>query len=276
MAISLAAMGSPANGDLAERVTVPFALEDGHMFVSVFVNGKGPFRFAFDTGASGVGRADHSLADALSLPSVAEAANWDGIKVQSADVVSVESLRLGSVERRNVELISRDFNSGRKPGLQPIMGIIARDFFADRLVTIDYPARTIRFSDGGLRPGDPGVTAYSGSLSVPVCFAAGCFPARVDTGSSRTLVIPKELLRKLAATEPVPIGEALRTNSVANLYEMTLQEPVRVAGVTATNQKVLYAEPSDSVIVVGSDFLKDYVLTVDQRHGLLKISMPGD
>jgi predicted aspartyl protease len=277
MAIALAAGASAPDirGDGAEDAfSIPFELDHGHIFVSAFVNGQGPFRFAFDTGASGMGRADSSLAAELSLPKLDETANSDGINVKIADVVAVDSLRLGKLEKRNVELLSRDYNKGRKPGLQPIKGIIARDFFADRLVTIDYPARAIRFSRGKLRPNDPGVTAFAGSLSIPVCFSAGCFPAKVDTGSSRTIVVPKDLVPKLSASEPVPIGRGMRTNSVATLWEMTLHEPARVAGITAINQKVLYAEPSDSVIVIGSDFLKDYVLTVDQRNHLLRLEMP--
>jgi predicted aspartyl protease len=279
MAIALSAAAPQAGSpDVAreETFSVPFELDGGHIFVDAYVNGTGPFRFAFDTGASGTGRADSSLAAALSLPKVNQTENSDGIKVETADVVSVGSLRLGGLEKHNVELLSRDYNKGRKPGLQPIMGIIARDFFADRLITIDYPAHTMRFSNGTLRPSDPGVTAYSGSFVIPVCFAAGCYPGKVDTGSSRSLVVPKELIPKLSASQPVPIGQGLRTNSVATLYEMMLHEPVHVAGVTATNQKVLYAEPSDSVIVIGSEFLKDYVLTIDQQHHLLRISMPGN
>lgn len=254
--------------------SVPFVLDHGHIFVSAFVNGQGPFRFGFDTGASGIGRADASLSSALSLPKAGQAANSDGIKVETADLVSVQSLRLGELEKRNVELISRDFNKGRNPGLQPIMGIIARDFFADELVTIDYPARRISFSRGELEPGEPGVVQYGSSFTVPVCFSSGCYPGKIDTGSSRGFVVPKELVPKLSAGEPAPVGQGLRSNGVATLYEMTLNEPVQVAGVTATNQKLLYADPSDEVIVIGTEFLKDYVLTIDQRHHLLKISMP--
>lgn len=257
-----------------EPISIPFELDHGHIFVSAFVNGRGPFRFGFDTGASGIGRADSSLATALSLPKVDQAANSDGVKVDASDVVAVQSLRLGELEKHKVELISRDYNAGRNPGLQPIMGIIARDFFADELVTIDYPARQISFSRGHLKPGDAGVVAYGASFTVPVCFASGCYPGKIDTGSSRSFVVPKDLVTRLSASEPKPIGQGLRTNGVATLYELTLNEPVHVGGVTATNQKVLYAEPSGPVIVIGTEFLKDYVLTIDQEAHLLKISMP--
>ncbi len=49
---------------------VRFELHKGHLYVDAFVNGRGPFLFGFDTGASGMGRADSSLAAALSLPKV--------------------------------------------------------------------------------------------------------------------------------------------------------------------------------------------------------------
>jgi len=275
MGIALTA-AAPNPGSPSEMTTsIPFELDHGHIFVDAFVNGRGPFRFGFDTGASGMGRADRSLAAALSLPKVDETANSDGAKTATADVVAVESLRLGDLEQRNVQLISRDYNAGRSPGLQPIMGIIARDFFADRLVTIDYPAREITFSRGQLRLGEPGVVAYGASFTVPVCFASGCYPGKIDTGSSRSFVVPKDLVPKLSASEPAAIGQGLRTNGVATLYEMTLNEPVHIAGITATHQKILYAEPSGDTIVIGTEFLKDYVLTIDQQNRLLKISMPA-
>jgi hypothetical protein len=72
----------------------------------------------------------------------------------------------------------------------------------------------------------------------------------------------------------VLIGEAMRTNSAARLYEMSLREPVRISGLTVTGQKVLYADPSDKFINVGSDFLKDYILTIDQARQLLSIRRP--
>lgn len=275
MAIALTAAAQNPSSPSDMTASIPFELDHGHLFVDAFVNGRGPFRFGFDTGASGMGRADSSLTAALSLPKVDEAANSDGIKDETADLVAVESLRLGDLKKRDVQLISRDYNKGRKPGLQPIMGIIAREFFADELVTIDYPAREITFSRGRLESGDPGVVAYGSGFTIPICFASGCYPGKIDTGSSRSFVVPKELVPKLSASEPVAIGQGLRTNGVATLYEMTLNEPVHVAGVTATNQKALYADPSDAVILIGTDFLKDYVLTIDQQHNLLKLSMPG-
>jgi hypothetical protein len=263
----------PASGG-SNSSAVPFELDHGHIFVIAWVNGKGPYRFGFDTGASGMGRVDSSLTAELSLPPAGQATTSDGVRTATADLVAVESLRVGNLEKRGLSLLSRDYNRGRKAGLQPIQGIVARDFFADRLVTIDYPAHLIRFAEGSLDPKAAGVVAYGPSFTISVCFDSGCYPAKVDTGSSRAIVIPKDLATKVIAGPAVPIGRGIRTNSSGTLYEMKLNEPVKVGGVTAAVDKLIYADPSEDVINVGSDFLKDYVLTIDQRHQLLRISRP--
>jgi Aspartyl protease len=263
-----------AEARLAKSSTVPFELYRGHIYVTAFVNGKGPYRFVFDTGASGMGRADRRLVSELSLRKVGEEQNSDGINVAAIDVVSADSIRLGSVEKRRVRLLSRDYNLHRKPTEAPLMGIIGRDFYRDRLLTIDYPKRTIRFSDGALKPGDPGVVAYKPSFRIPVCFAVGCYDGKVDSGSNESIIIPKALVGRVSAAPPVHVGSGTSANTVFEMYEMQLAEPVHVSGVTAPNPKVLYSDPSDETINIGSDFLKDYVLTIDQRHHLLKISRP--
>lgn len=268
----LAAMALGGAAEPQQQPAVPFELYKGHIFVSVFVNGQGPYLFGFDTGASGMGRVDSTLTSQLALPKVGEEANSDGIRTVTTDVVQVDRVTLGDVEKHGLRLLARDYNHGRKD--HAIAGIIGRDFFADRLVTIDYPHKRISFAKGSLNAGDPRVVAYGGSFVIAVCFASGCYPAKVDTGSSRSIVIPKNLVAKISASPPRPIGQAARTNSMATLYEMTLEEPVRVGGITAAGQTVLYAEPSDAMINVGSDFLKDYVLTIDQQHKLLKIDRP--
>lgn len=256
----------------AQPFEIPFELDHGHIFVSAYVNGAGPERFGFDTGASGIGRVDAQLTARLALPKAGEGETSDSVTTATADLVSVGSLRLGGIEKRDVKLLSRDYNGGKKA--DPIMGIIARDFFAGWTVAIDYPAKTIRFDHRALRAGEPGVVAYGGSFAIPVCFAAGCFPAKIDTGSSRGIVLPKDIVAKLSLGTPVKLGEAKRTNGSVTLYETDLREPIEIAGIRVTGQKALYADPSGNFIVIGSDFLKNYILTIDQKQHLLSIRRP--
>jgi hypothetical protein len=274
LALSAGSQARPADS-AARPFAVPFELYKGHIYISAFVNGKGPYRFIFDTGASGMGRADRRLVSELGLQTVRQVQNSDGINTSAMIVVAADSLRVGNLDKHRVELPSRDYNIHRKAGEAPVMGLIGRDFYRDRLLTIDYPARTISFSNGRLKPKGKGVVAYKPSFAIPVCFSIGCFDGKVDSGSSRSIIITKDLVGRIPATPPTHVGSGTSANTDFELYEMTLSQPVRVSGVTAAAQKVLYSEPSDDTINVGSDFLKDYVLTIDQRHGLLRISSPA-
>lgn len=259
---------------LGRSSSIPFEFDRGHIFVQAYVNGKGPYRFGFDTGASGMGRADVRLTGELTLPKVGEEQNSDGIKTVTTDVVQATSLRLGPVEKRGVQLLSRDYN-GSKRTPPYLMGIIGRDFFADELVTIDYPHHRLKFALGRLKVGSPGVVSYGVGFTIPVCLKSNCYEGKVDTGSSMSLVLPKDLALAMASGAPTHVGTGRRTNSTSELYEVELNQPVTVAGLTAPHVKVLYADPSDDSINVGSDFLKDYVLTIDQRHHLLRINRPS-
>ena len=90
----------------------------------------------------------------------------------------------------------------------------------------------------------------------------GCFDGQVDSGSNRSLIIPKALVGNSQTSAPVSIGSGTSANTVFELYEMELSQPVRISDVTAASQKILYSDPSDDTINIGSDFLKDYVLTM--------------
>ena len=269
------ALAAPAPA-AATQGAVPFDLTNGRIYVQAFVNGKGPYRFGFDTGASGIGRADTRLASELGLARAGETEHSDGVAVTTSDVVTVDSVTLGPLTARNAELVSRDYNKRLKPGEAPMMGIIGRDFFAGKTVAIDYPARTIRFTDARLDPGEPGVVRYGPSFAIPVCFASLCRQGKVDTGSNRGLVVPKDLAETIADGPPTALGGAARTNSSVSLYEVKVRGPVTVGAISAKVDRVLYAEPSTDTVNVGTDFLKDYVLTIDSRSELLRLEPAGN
>jgi len=252
---------------------VPFELRGGHIFVQAYVNGKGPYLFGFDTGASGMGRADTRLTQELSLAKVGEEQNSDGIKTVTTDVVAVDRLRLGPIMKRNVRLLSRNYNgSSKSPPF--LMGIIGRDFFADWLLTIDYPNQRLAFSRGRLNPRNRDVVRYGPGFRIPVCIGTTCVDGKLDTGSSLSLVFPKALALSNASGPATPMGTGRRMNSVTELFQVELRAPVTVAGALAKNRTVMFADRSETTVNVGSTFLKDYVVTIDQRHQLLRISRP--
>jgi hypothetical protein len=89
------------------------------------------------------------------------------------------------------------------------------------------------------------------------------------------LVLPKSIMPLVAKDKPVESGTVRRANTILKTFDFNLKEPVTVSGITANSLKAAYIEPSDDVINIGSNFLKDYVLSIDQRNKLLRIAKPN-
>lgn len=94
---------------------VPFETIDGRIYVQATVNGRGPFRFAIDTGASGLGRVDSSLVATLGLTLRPPIPNSDGVTTAEADTTMVDSIDVGGLSRRDLRVITRDYNSRMSP-----------------------------------------------------------------------------------------------------------------------------------------------------------------
>lgn len=249
----------------------PFEMVDGRIYVQVRVNGAGPYRFMFDTGASGMGRADTRLVRELSIPVVGTTTNSDGVNTAQIDLVRLESLSLGGMTRENVEVLSRDYH--RDGETISISGIVGRDFFGDGLLVIDYPARMLVFTRSSLRSGDAGVLAYREGFRVPVTIGAETVEGRLDTGSNLTMHLPRSLYDRVGADPLVRAGEGRRANTVFQLYSTRLHGPVRIGAVSAGGISVMVSDRAP-FLNIGAGFLKDYVVALDQRSQLVALCPP--
>src|SRR5271155_1042110 len=81
------------------RLTAPIELTHGRPFVTVKVNGKGPFRFIIDTGTGAEAFVSGELADELNLPVVGQVHLSDPSKQggQRAPIVLIQSLEVAGV-----------------------------------------------------------------------------------------------------------------------------------------------------------------------------------
>ena len=79
---------------------------------------------------------------------------------------------------------TRDYASRAKPGAA-FSGIVAREFFADGLLVIDYPRRTLSFSRKlALSPAAPGSLAYERAFRVPIAIGELQVEGNLDTGAN--------------------------------------------------------------------------------------------
>jgi membrane-associated protease RseP (regulator of RpoE activity) len=139
---------------VAKAVTVPFELlRTGHMTVQVKVNGKGPYKLIFDTGApitllNNKIAKEAGLLKGMARPLFAPFGSMGDVKVKELQVGDQKAADVTAIvmDHPTVEAISRAFG--------PIDGIVGFPFFARFKMTLDYQAKTMTFVPNGFKPPD--------------------------------------------------------------------------------------------------------------------------
>ena len=256
-------------------VDVPMLSRGPMPAVEVMVNGKGPFLFAIDTGASGQGRIDSSLVEKLALPQVGEARGSDGSgnNAQSMKVVQVETLTLGNLEFKNLNMPSRDYNLS--PSLPHIDGILGFNLFADYLLTLDYAAKRVRVEKGQLPETDgKEILSFENNRVPTVELQVGDakLKAHIDSGNTAgAFMLPASLAEKLSfASPPITVGKARTVSSEIEIKEGRLKGSIRLGRFEFPEPTVSYPAVSENGNI-GSRALQDFALTFDQKNLRVKL-----
>ena len=98
---------SPAESEKPAAYTAPLELIHDKPYVSVMVNGRGPFRFLIDTGTGAEALVSTELADELALPVVGHARLIDpsGKGQQRSDILQIHSLQVAGAEFAEIKAI---------------------------------------------------------------------------------------------------------------------------------------------------------------------------
>lgn len=256
-----------ALAQLAED-TVPFTLVGGRPHVKAYVNGQGPFDFALDTGAEGIGRADSLLADMLALPVAGTEEMTDGVTTRTQITVRVDSLRFGSLTIAGAELPSRNYGL-HSVGDAPLMGILGRGFFAEHTVTIDYARAEIRISSAPLDPADAHTVAYERPFRVPIRLGDQDRVANVDTGFNEGLHVPLADTVHLELESWVA-GEGSTTQNRLVVHRGRVTTPVVVAGTRIDPLEVAFTGQIPH-LMLGYAVLRNFSVSFDQRSRLIRL-----
>jgi membrane-associated protease RseP (regulator of RpoE activity) len=150
---------APKADATAKATVVPFELlPSGHMAVMVKVNGEGPYRLIFDTGAP-ITLLDNKIAKAAGLlkdvpePLFTFFGSKGEVKVKELQVggQKVPDMTAIVMDHPTVEAISKAFE--KKLG-GPIDGIVGFPFFSRFKMTLDYQAKTMTLLPNGFKPPD--------------------------------------------------------------------------------------------------------------------------
>ena len=253
---------------------LPFELVDGRIYVEATVNRRGPYRFAVDTGASGIGRADARLAAALGLRANGQEANSDVVRTTQSDTGRLEAIALGGLVRRDVEVIARDYAS-RLSAAQRFDGILGREFFGDGLLVIDYPNRQLAFTTARALPPDArGGLAYERPFRVPVSIDGVQATAHLDTGANVTAVVPMSLYQRLEAGPLQAAAPGRLTNGNIDASRATLAGPLVMGGARLAELEVRVSEKFPELLI-GAHALQGHVLAIDQRSRVVALCPPA-
>jgi hypothetical protein len=138
-----------------KKFVVPFELiKTQHMVVNVKINGKGPYRLVFDTGAP----------DSLISNKVAKEANVFPKDFKkplfavfgSMGQIKINELELGDLKAENISCMVLDHPTVAAIAkfVGPIEGILGFTFYARYKMSIDYEKKLITFEPNNYEPGD--------------------------------------------------------------------------------------------------------------------------
>lgn len=262
-----------------DREIIPIKIIDGHIYLDIKVNGRGPYLFLLDTGASGDGRIDLALKNELDLKVTGQTIIEDGNsrKAHIVDKVEVASIEIGSVTFKNLNVISRDYNKGSRLTQKKIKGIIGFNLFSDLLLTIDYPNSRLIIEKGYLKPEDANTSKYNCGENglrclVPITLGKLEIEVNLDTGNQGGFTLPGHYLKKVRkASRPQITGFAETVTGQYDLYEVELIDPILIGGHYISNYKAHFARHWRSPNI-GYKILKQFSITFDQKNHLLKFT----
>ncbi len=276
--VLVAALAAPAQTDPgAGAFELDMKMRGAMPAVEVRVNGEGPFLFAIDTGAAGKGRVDASLVRKLGLEVVGEARGGDGSgKSSPMTIARVEYLELGPLVFESLDLPSRDYNTG---GLAHIDGILGFELFAEGVLTLDFPAKKVRYARGAKLP-EPDEKQVLALVEGPVAMleltiGGKKVRAHLDSGNLvGRFVLPSELVATLTIVgEPRAVGKAHTVSGETDLLQAAIRETIAIGQFEFANESVTYPSPGPEVNV-GASLLGGFRVSFDQPSRRVRFERP--
>ena len=268
-------------GGVASTVVarVPMQIRGSRTFVNVMINGKGPFAFGWDTGASGRAWVTRALVDSLNLPIVDTlvVSDGSGVKGRNTDAVRIETIALGnlSFDQMIAPVLEGDPRGG---GGDEVYGILGFELFEEHVVTFDYPQRELRvISERLAEPDGKRVLSYrleQGLPHIQIDIAGLRVDASIDSGNIGGILLPFSLADRVPLR--APLSRAGRVASAFNqfdLFRSELDGNVHIGEATIARPVVFF---SDLVRLpnIGRDVIRSFALTFDQPNMRVQFRPP--
>jgi len=172
------------------ETSVPFRLIDNHVYLDVMLDGKGPYRFIFDTGGQNV--IDPAVARELGAGAVGGIQGGGvGASTEQVRFARVASLRVGKAELRDQVFAVLPVRAGFGiSGSAAVDGLIGWEVLARFETTFDYGSDrvTLRTPGNAPLPGKPIHLVFGGTQpQVPCTIDSVATVCAIDTGSRSSI-----------------------------------------------------------------------------------------
>lgn len=244
--------------------TVPLDLTTGRPVLQAQINGRGPYAMIFDTGAGTTVLLD-SLEQELGLTVLGNTpigSPLGGGEPPMGDIVSLDLVAIGGVERRGLQAVSID------DSVVPLRarGVLGPATFPDQIVEIDLSGGTMWIGSAPRRP----VTHWNrigrgDKFEATITIAGVAIPAHIDSGSPGTITLPTRFAAKLPLSAPLRESSGLRTIDATRIVSIA---PLGVAAdISGTPVRLDVANFADlQTAVIGSKALAGFTLVMDYAN----------
>lgn len=207
--LGLAPVATVFASDSPIAATTALEMNQGRPIVQLMVNGKGPYPFILDTGASGL-IVSKQLVDELGLQVIGTEKSRSPIGEEDVDVdvVTVDSISLAGKQREGMKALIIDLPLDE-------MGVIGPAVFADEgRFQIDFAKGEVEIGGAASSAEDIRWIPFGESdplLDVPIDIGGVEIVAHLDTGSPNALAVPQQWADQLPLLGPVQVVGKART-----------------------------------------------------------------
>lgn len=212
------------------ELVLPLETWGGRPLLDVFLDGRGPYPFILDTGASS-GVVSAALATSLGLVEVKKVTVMSpGSETPlTATIVRAKEARIGAMTLHDLPLGAMDLSgvfgapaeadvNGFSPQGRTPVGVLSASAFPGHLVTFDFARSRLRFEPGALPAADARrVFAYGEDPAlpplplVPLRIGEAEFLAVLDTGAPHVLLLPDEAESRIPLRSTPEVADSGRT-----------------------------------------------------------------
>ncbi len=262
--------GLSVSGTCASLPLLPGAIP----VVEVTIGGKGPYKFAIDTGAQGAGRISTALAEELKLPKVGEVGTpAPGGATATRPIYGAPEVSVGDVSFKNIDLVAMSTVRGPQGEWD---GILGNELLTLLPLTLDYGNARVRFGGPGLAEGLP-ITFDHGIPVLPLEVAGQKFKVHFDSGNGAGGLFLDEAAAKALplAGEPVARGTSRTSFGDFAIMEAPLTISATVGGTPLSLNAIGWPSPRPGGNL-GSRAMAGLSVTFDAKSELARVERSGN